>query len=163
MKHSRAAFTLLEICLAVMIALMIATLAVPTVSGIVAENKLKATLMEFDDFVQDARARSVKERLDLVMYWRNEGIELIAAELRDEDEENGGIVATFPFAKDRSYGLERPATMLNRGEEAPPEWTFWRSGVCEPVVVSYKGHEGVWRVRYDALTVHPEILEQTIP
>jgi hypothetical protein len=43
-------------------------------------------------------------------------------------------------------------------DKPPAEWTFWPNGVCEPVVVSYKGPAGRWQARFDPLTAHGTFL-----
>ncbi len=153
--RARDGFTLLEICLAIVIALLLLGLALPLIGGINSESKLNATLERFDDFARQAQLLSVSERRAFVMVWDEAGIsiepESPLAEDRDKDWPR------LDFEKDEVLNIERTAAL----EEKPPmEWPFWRSGTCEPIVATYSGPAGSWVVKYDPLTVRPTVLEQ---
>jgi len=153
----RDAFTLIEICLAVVIALLIVFVAVPSVSGLFREQKLKRTYEAFDDFVRQAQMRSVTERRTFLILWGEAGLTLEPEEPTEEDIT--AEVQQFAFTDDASFVIERPIALQKK---APQEWTFWRSGTCEPAIVSYKGDAGSWVVKYEPLTARGTFLEQTI-
>ena len=151
----RDGFTLLEILLAVSIALIFLTMAVPTVQGLFADRRLKKTYEDFDDFVRRAQARAVEERRAFVLIWDEGGITVQPDSPTEEDSVGDGDYFTFT---DGIFSLERPsATQLNKRfnieQKLPVEWLFWRSGTCEPVVVHFEGEAGTWTARYDPLTV----------
>jgi prepilin-type N-terminal cleavage/methylation domain-containing protein len=153
----RDGFTLLEICMVVAIIVMVMLIAVPSVSGLFAEQRLRRTFESFNTLVRKAQARSVDERRTYMLAWRKEGIELVPMDLREgEDAPQPEHLA---LAKDEAYAIERPAAMV---KDPPPTWTFWRSGVCEPAIISYKGPHGTWKVKYDALTAHGTFLEENV-
>jgi len=154
----RDGFTLLELCLGVVIALMLVLIAVPSVRSVLEEQRLHRSFEAFDALVTKARMKSINERRAYALAWRDEGIELLPLE-KKEGEQGGAEPETLPFSKEEEYALERPAAM---GEKPPPIWTFWRSGACEPVIVSYTGPEGAWKARYDALTARRTILEERL-
>lgn len=150
-------FTLIEICLAVLIALLLITLMVPSMAGLFAEQKLKSSFEEFDKFVRTAQMRSVSERRDYVMVFEEDGITLEPADLTEEDAENE--MERFTVPENADITLDRPVALQ---KNPPMEWPFWRSGTCEPAVVSYTGEAGKWVMKYDPLTVRATVLEQEV-
>lgn len=152
----RDGFTLLEVCLVVVIALLLFGLAIPSIQGLFAEQKLKKTFEDFDDFVRQVQTRSVTERRAFVMIWDGDGITVQADEPTDEDALADGDYFAFSGG---AIGLERPAALQ---KDAPVEWLFWRSGTCEPAIVHYEGDAGSWSVSYDPLTVRGTFIDQVI-
>jgi prepilin-type N-terminal cleavage/methylation domain-containing protein len=152
----RDGFTLLELCLVIMIMLLLVGLAVPSLRGLFAEQELKKTFEQFDDFVRRTQMRAATERRAMVMIWDGEGITVQPDEPTAED--TAGEADYFPFT-DGVLALERPAAL----EEKPAvEWLFWRSGTCEPAIIHFEGNAGAWSVEYDPLTVRAAFLEQQI-
>ena len=150
----RAAFTLLEICLAVAIALLILGLAVPSISSLFAEQKIKESFESFDDLVRKAQRLSVSEQRPFVLIRDISGV--VLAPSQPGSEEAGKEWGRMDFQKDEEVDFERPAAL---SDKPPMEWSFWRSGTCEPVVVTYNGPAGKWIVKYDALTARGTILQ----
>lgn len=140
-------FTLLEICLALMIGLLLITLAVPSVARTMAEQKLKHSFESFDAFVQDARMTSIREQREVTLRWSEKDVSIASV---------GDGVRRFSFAKGDTYALERTAALISN---APQAWTFWKSGLCEPALISFHGRGGTWKVRYDPLTARGVFLE----
>jgi hypothetical protein len=148
---------LIELLLAVAIGAIILSLAVPSFVGEMKRQKLEKTFTDFDDFVQKVHIRSVTEHIDLLMEWDDSGISVWA-----ENTEEGGFAAQpekYPAPKG-AITIERPAAF---GKNPPPEWAFWHSGICEPAIITYKGSEGSWKVKYDALTGRGTTLEKSLP
>lgn len=156
--NRRAGFTLLEICLAVSIALLLVLIAVPSVRGVLAQQKLHATFDAFDGLVRKAQARSMSERRTYTLVWKKEAIELVPLDMREDD-------AALPQTEQLSLGsgedfaIQRTAALAKNPE---PVWTFWRSGVCEPATISYKGPLGTWTARYDPLTAQGTMLNEEV-
>jgi hypothetical protein len=154
----RAGFTLLEICLVLFIGLMLITIAVPGISGVLREQQLKRSFDEFDTFVHKARTRSMEERRNYALVWDKKGIAMIAMETSDDDDPDAPE-ERFDLPKGNTITLERPNALM---KDPPAEWVFWRSGLCEPVIVSYTGDAGTWSVRYDPLTVRGTFLDSSV-
>lgn len=150
----RHGFTLLEIMLAIVIGLLLMTVAVPSVVGMMREQKLKQTYEEFDDFVRKAQLQAVETGQTQVMVWGGAGIDLILQS--QEESENPEPPAHFTFPDGTTWNLGRPAALVKKPVW---EWPFWRSGVCEPVVVSYEGAAGKWMAEYNGLTGRGKLLE----
>src|SRR5258708_31623781 len=77
MNQRSAGFTLLEVMLAVAIAVMLLVIAVPSVSSLFAEEDLQKTFTEFDHFVQQAQDRAIKDKQTVLLIWTKDGIEAV--------------------------------------------------------------------------------------
>jgi type II secretory pathway pseudopilin PulG len=150
----RAGFTLLEICLVVAISLLIVMIAVPSIRGVIRGQRLHHTFEVFDALALQAQSRSVNERRAYAIVWKKEAIEVVALE---RTEEEPAEPVTLAIGTDEVYTVERPAAL---GKDPDPVWTFWRSGVCEPVIVSYKGPNGTWTASYNALSAHGTVTDE---
>lgn len=146
MKRSRAGFTLIEIILAITIAVVVLSLAVPALTDAMGGKGLDGTFTDFDNFVRKARQRAMSERRDFVLVWEKDGIQLQPAAPNTKDAE--GEVDMYAYG-DAAIGIERPYAL----EAKPPaEWPIWRSGTFEPVRIHYEGPLGKWTAEYDALS-----------
>jgi prepilin-type N-terminal cleavage/methylation domain-containing protein len=146
MNQRSAGFTLLEVMLAVAIAVMLLVIAVPSMSSLFAEEDLQKSFGEFDHFVQQAQDRAIKAKHTVVLVWTKDAIEAVADVPEGAD---GGEPASFAFPEGGSITIDRPAAL---DQKAPMEWAFWRSGACEPVRVYYEGPAGSWIADYAPLT-----------
>jgi type II secretion system protein H len=146
-------FTLIEIIIAVAMMLLILAVAVPSVSGVLADRRLRRSLDEFSNLVRQAQERSTTERRSYLIAWGDHQVGLRAEALqKDEDPKP---VATLRWQKNESFRLTFPAALE---DEPPAAWVFWSSGNCEPVVVKYQGPDGGWTARYSALTARAELI-----
>jgi type II secretory pathway pseudopilin PulG len=155
----RAGFTLLEICLALAIGVMLILLAVPSISGLLAEQRLKQSFERFDQLVAVAKLKSMTEQRTYTLAWDHKGIAVRALGTRDsgnEDDAENRLV----FEKDESFELIRPGALL---KDAPSEWAFWRNGICEPAQISFHGQAGSWLVSYDPLTARGTFVNSAVP
>ncbi len=154
----RDGFTLLEICLAVFIGLLLISLVVPSVDGALKDRDLAQSFENFDRFVRKTQLRSVQEMRGYQLVWEEGAIAMVPIQLRLDDDPEAA--ERFVVAEGSEYILERPAAMM---KDPPGEWPFWRSGTCEPVRVSYAGKEGKWTAEYDALTTHGTLVSEELP
>lgn len=145
MPARRAAFTLLEICLTLMIGMMLIMLAVPSVAGMLAEQRLHETWNRFEQLVNTARLKAIQEQQACRLVWDRHQIVLKAANLQEGEREQG---SSLTMDDGEGYELVRTASLI---DPAPTVWTFWPNGTCEPVIVRYHGRGGRWEVRFDAL------------
>lgn len=164
----RQGFTLLEILIAIVLGLMLLLIAVPSVSGMFRERKVRETFQKFDEFVRSAQTLAVTERRTHVMIWDEAGIELVpldptAPELAEDsaasapaaEPEAGAETAAsfFPFTEG-TWSLQRPAALVKKPIW---EWPFWRSGVCEPAIVQFESEAGSWTAEYTGLSARGRI------
>lgn len=140
-------FTLLEICLAISVALLLVLAAVPSVQGLMDEQRMRRTFDAFDSLVRDAQSRSVTERRAYVIAWDKSGVALTPLEPKDKDEAKG--VARVDFGEKQKLDIAFPAALVKSPLKA---WTFWPTGTCEPAIVSSSDASGKWSASYDPLT-----------
>jgi hypothetical protein len=149
----RAGFTLIEICLALLIGMCLMALAVPSISGMLREQRLRRSFEAFDGFVRTAQLKSITERRAYVMVWTKEAIELVPEERIETDPVEP---ERFAFEQDQVFTIERPAALTKK---PVAEWIFWKSGTCEPAVISFSGPAGKWTVNYNPLTARGVFVE----
>ncbi len=142
---TRSGFTLLEVCLAVFIALLLVVVAVPTLSGVITSNRAADSFASFDAVVQQARLLAIEERRAYRIVWEEGGISLEP----EEAQEDPADLPARPFAKGEEIGITFPAALV---KETEPVWTFWPSGVCEPAQITRTGPDGGWSATYHPLT-----------
>jgi prepilin-type N-terminal cleavage/methylation domain-containing protein len=167
MLHRRSGFTLIELMLAIAIAIIILMMAMPSLRGLSKEQKLQETFERFDALARKAQANAVAQQRAWTLVWAPGTITLQPDEPTPEERLNattgdGSTVETLSVGPDENYSLDRPVALLPLKDQEP-EWTFWRSGTCEPVIVSYSGPNGTWTAQYHPLTGHGEITDQRLP
>jgi type II secretory pathway pseudopilin PulG len=148
------AFTLIEIALSIFILLLLLLLAVPSLSGVIANRRLKQSLDGFNQLVNQAQELSVTERRPYLLAWGKNSI-LLRPEIIAEDEE-AKPTAVFRLGKGTSVKLLLPVALEGKH---PAEWIFWPSGNCEPAIVQFNGPAGTWTANYSALTAQPVITQ----
>ena len=142
-----AGFTLVEICVSILIVLLLLGMAVPSLSGVLAERRLRASYDEFAGLAADAQRRSVTERKTYLLAWDRDGRvrllpEGLPARLRRE-------IAPAPLPAGARYELRFP----DAGEGgATREWAFFPTGNCEPATVRCEAPAGTWEASFNALT-----------
>jgi type II secretory pathway pseudopilin PulG len=146
------AFTLIEIALSIFILMLLLMLAVPSLTGVVASNRLKQSLDGFNNLVRQAHERSVIERRPYLIVWSKNSV-LLRPEVFAEDEE-AKPAAVFRLNKGAFLRLSLPAALVGKH---PAEWIFWPSGNCEPATVQFKGPAGSWTANYSPLTTQAEV------
>ena len=148
------AFTLLEIALSIFILLLLLLLAVPSLSGVIAERRLKQSLDSFNQLVRQAQERSITERRAYLIVWGKNSV-LLRPEVFAEGEEEKPT-ATIRLSKGSLIKVSLPAALLGK---PPAEWIFWPSGTCEPATVDFRGPAGAWTANYSPLTAQPELTQ----
>jgi type II secretory pathway pseudopilin PulG len=148
------AFTLIEIALSIFILLLILLLAVPSLSGVIANKRLKQSLDGFNQLVRQAQERSVTERRAYLIAWDKNSV-VLRPEVFAKDEEEKAT-AVFRLPKGSWIKVSLPAALTDK---PPAEWIFWPSGTCEPAKVQFRGPAGTWTADYSPLTAQPELTQ----
>jgi type II secretory pathway pseudopilin PulG len=149
-------FTLLEISLAVVIGLMMLSLALPSMRGLFAEQRLRERMEEFERFVGKAADLARTSKKEVRLRWESGGIRIVP-----EQELTGDNLPVsegwdfFVLDKEETLLLTRTAA---RDQNPPAEWSFWPESVREPVELAYVGPGGAWELRFGALLAEPEVL-----
>ena len=149
----RSGFTLIEIVIAIFILLLILGLAVPSLTGVLADKRLHGSLDRFNTLVRTAHERSLAERRPYLIVWTDRDVRLQPAlPLKNEPAQP---IDTIPFDNGEHWRLDFPAALTSK---TPAEWMFWESGVCEPVRVHFNGPEGTWTAQYAPLSGLADII-----
>ena len=145
-----AAFTLFELLIAICIAVLIMLAALPSISGVLQEQRAKKLFNQFDDLVRQASNHAVTERRPYVLAWDESSVTLrpLAPATRIEAQGTGRV----DFGEKLAPDLKLPASL----EKDPPRlWTFWPTGTCEPATIVCHIANAPWTASYDALTEQP--------
>jgi len=149
-----AGFTLIEIVISVFILMLLVMLAVPSLSGVAADRRLRRSLDTFNGLVHEAQKRAMSEHRAYLLVWTEKAVELRPeAQLKTDD---AGPVNELKVG--HGEGLTITLTSALK-KEVPAEWIFWPSGSCEPANISYKGKDGTWTATYSPLTAQPEVTQ----
>jgi prepilin-type N-terminal cleavage/methylation domain-containing protein len=151
MNRDRA-FTLIEMVIAIFIVLLLLGLAVPSVTGVLADKRLHRSLERFNQLVRLAHERSIAERRAYLIVWGAGDVSLRPAAFLKTEERKP--IDTMPIMRGEKWQLELPSAL---SKKAGPEWIFWESGVCEPARVKFGGSNGSWTARYSPLTALSEL------
>ena len=148
------AFTLIEIALSIFILMLLLLLAVPSLSGVIANRRLKQSLDSFNQLVRQAQERSVTERRAYLIVWGKSSVVLKPEIFTKDEEEKATSVLRLP--KGSWIKISLPAALIGK---PPAEWIFWPSGTCEPARVQFRGPAGTWTADYSPLTAQPELTQ----
>ena len=148
------AFTLIEIALSIFILMLLLMLAVPSLSGVIADRRLKQSLDSFNQLVRQAQERSVTERRAYLIVWNKSSVVLKPEIFTKDEEEKATAVLRLP--KGSWIKVSLPAALIGK---PPAEWIFWPSGTCEPAIVQFRGPAGTWTADYSPLTAQPELTQ----
>ena len=130
-------FTLVEIAISVFIMMILLLLAIPSVSGVLADRRLHRSLDAMNEIVRQAQERSVQEHRPYLIEWQRKAVILRPESIVKGDPD--APTATLVLDKGHAFRLRLPAAL----EKDPlAEWIFWPSGTCEPANVSFKGPDG---------------------
>lgn len=132
-------------------AMMLMALAVPSLTGVLAERRLQGSFDRFDAVVIEAQRRSITEGRPFVLSWgKNGAVRLYPAEWTGEQRrKRGPLASAIPTGTDGKPTLKRAS--LNPSPSAA-EWTFWPTGTCEPAVIHSEGPAGQWQAAYNPLS-----------
>ena len=146
------AFTLIEIIIAVAILTVLLLMAVPSLSGVLADRRLRASLDGFNNLVRQAQERSVAEHRAYLIVWGDKDM-IVQPEAFAKNEEKKAV-ATFSLERGSTMTLTLPAALTAK---PAGEWIFWPTGTCEPAIVRFAGRAGTWTANYSPLTGHGEL------
>src|SRR5438105_10061916 len=111
MKHCDA-FTLFELVIAIFILALLLGVAVPSLSGVLADKRLHRSLDRFNALVRQAHERSLAEHRAYLIVWNDARISLQpAAFLKTEPHEP---IDTMPITRREKWRLELPAALSKK-------------------------------------------------
>lgn len=146
------AFTLLEVIISVSILMILLLLAIPSLNGVLADKRLRRSYDGFNALVLQAQERAVTEHRPYLIVWHKEAVALRPEGFaKDEEEKN---TDELHLDKGDVLAISFPVALVKK---PPGEWIFWSSGICEPAIIEFKGHNGTWTAHYSPLTGRPEL------
>lgn len=148
----RPAFTLIEIVISIFILMLLLMLAIPSLSGVMADRRLRRSLDSFNHLVYDAQQRSTAEHRPYLLVWTNKAIELRPEVLLKDDDP--APAAHYEISKGDSFKLNLTAALA---KDPPAEWVFWPTGTCEPAEIKFIGRDGNWTASYSPLTARAQL------
>jgi type II secretory pathway pseudopilin PulG len=146
------AFTLIEIVISIFIVMLLLMLAIPSLSGVMADRRLRRSLDGFNRLVYQAQERSTGEHRPYLLVWTNKGIDLRPEALLKGDD--AAPVAHYEIEKGDSLNLNLTAALA---KDPPAEWVFWPTGTCEPADIKFAGRDGNWTASYSPLTARAQL------
>lgn len=149
-------FTLLEVMMALAIALIVMAVAVPSVTQALSGSPAEKVFADFDALVQEARQRSHDEGRNYVIVWGREKTILMRPEEPGSRAEAEGL-KRWKIDRDGELKLHLPAALTSKGTTPSAIWTFWADGACEPAEIRYKGASGKWSAAYSPFTARAEV------
>src|SRR5207247_7543527 len=105
----RRAFTLIEIIIAVAILTVVLLMAVPSLIGVLADRRLRASLDQFNNLVRQAQERSVSEHRPYLIVWGDKDV-VVQPEAFMKDEEKTPV-ATLAVEHGSALTLNLPAAL----------------------------------------------------
>ncbi|MDZ4743705.1 MAG: hypothetical protein SGI98_09855 [Verrucomicrobiota bacterium] len=129
-RRDDGGFTLLEMTLAIVLAVMFSSMLVPLFDTVVVEKRLRAGSSLYSEFAQTAFRESLKEGITYEVRWNDKTIEL----MKYAPAQNGG--GKEPEIV-KVQDIPRGITVTNlysvaKGDE-PNQWSFYPTGVCQPM------------------------------
>jgi Tfp pilus assembly protein FimT len=140
------------------IGVLLIAIAVPSIAGMIAEQRLRESFRKFDRLASLARHESVTTQRECRLVWDRKGISLFR-QISPEDAGEDATEERLSFDEKESFQLRRTAALQKSPSD---EWAFWSNGTCEPVHIAYEGPAGKWQVRYDPLTAHATFLSSEV-
>jgi type II secretory pathway pseudopilin PulG len=161
-------FTLIEIVISVFILMLLVMLAVPSVTGVLADRRLRQSFDNFNRLVYQAQERAMTEHRPYLLVWTEKNIVLrpeavpkngdsapLSEPRRRKDNDNDSTaVSQLHLNKGESFTLKLTAALR---KDPPPEWIFWPTGTCEPADVKFAGRDGTWTASYSPLTARAQL------
>ncbi len=150
-RRDRRGFTLIEMCVVLFLAVLLMSVAIPSLSGQLARRRLQEASDRLDALADRARERSISEGRPYLLIWERGGsIALYPADTTQAARNKSGPVSALtPTASNERYTLLRGASLSTN---PAAEWTFWPTGNCEPVSVHYQSNAGEWEASYSPLS-----------
>ncbi len=140
--HARRGFTLLEVCVAMTIGLLIIGFATLGISSIQDEQRLRRLASGIESTVRESLQQAVTEHRHVFIEFSNG--QLVAPA---QHGKKSGVFAFDGTLSIRRYG-EKKFRAPRRGEV----WQFAADGLCEPIELRITQSNGVVEMSFDPLT-----------
>jgi len=119
--RSRLAFTLLEVCLAIFIGALIVLAAVPSLSGVLEEQRAKKVFNQFNDLVREARTHAVTERRPYALVWDKTGVFVTPIAMAEDTGTNGAASLDEEQEQQQDQAMSDDTTTDGQAQIVEPE------------------------------------------
>lgn len=146
--RSAHGFTLLELGIAMFIILLLVGTAIPAISSMIAENRLRQSAKELQLYAMTARRQAMLENRVYEIVLTEKGF-VLGPYLAEENK--GAAVNSYNLPTDARYTLQR----LGDKEFHPPEgapWLFQPDGLCEPIRARFQREKSWMEFEFNPLT-----------
>jgi hypothetical protein len=133
--------------------MIILGLAVPSLTGVLANRRLQHTLDDFGEVVRVARQHSLAEHRSYLVI--QDGTKLVVRPEMFLKGETPGNTFEYQVPRGASVKFGFPAALTG---EQPAEWIFWPTGTYESAIVDFAGGDGSWTAKYSTLGTPPQLL-----
>lgn len=142
------AFTILEVCVVLFIIAVMFTVAVPTASHLLDEEKLRGPIRELQTFARTARRDAMMENRPYVVLLLNDSYLLRPLDLK---KDSGPKPLTYSLPAGVTFAIKRlgDREFLKETDE---NWVFSPNGLCEPIRFIFQRNDDWVRFRVDPLT-----------
>lgn len=151
--QTTAGYTLLEICLALAVMAVIATLAIPATQGLLSEDHIRAVANQVSNLAREGQRRAVAEGMPYVITLNKDSLSL--SPWGGDATRLSKPVAALKLEGNMSLELQSPSL---GGKKVQKEnfWVFQPNGLSEPMQVAIRS-ESSWLIqRYSLLTATVE-------
>jgi type II secretory pathway pseudopilin PulG len=141
-------FTILEVCVVLFIIAVMFTVAVPTASHLLDEEKLQAPIRELQTFARTARRDAMMENQPYVVLLLNDSYLLRPL---DPKKDSARTPMTYGLPAGVTFAIKR----LGDREflkQSDANWVFSPNGLCEPMRFIFQRNDDWVRFRVDPLT-----------
>ena len=141
-------FTILEVCVVLFIIAVMFSVAVPTASHLLDEEKLQGPIRELQTFARPARRNAMMEDRPYVVLLLNDSYLLRPV---DTSKDSGRKPITYALPPGVTFAIERVGDKAF-AKQTDANWYFSPNGLCEPIRFLFQ-RNGDWvRFRVDPLT-----------
>jgi type II secretory pathway pseudopilin PulG len=142
------AFTILEVCVVLFIIAVMFTVAVPTASHLLDEEKLQGPIRELQAFARTARRDAMMNNQPYVVLLLNDSYLLRPL---DTKKDSGRKPRTYDLPAGVTFAIKRlgDREFLKKTDE---NWVFSPNGLCEPMRFIFQRNDDWVRFRVDPLT-----------
>jgi Tfp pilus assembly protein FimT len=142
------AFTILEVCVVLFIIAVMFSVAMPTASHLLEEEKLQGPIRELQTFARTARRNAIMENRNYEVLLLNDSYLLRPV---DGSKDSGQKPITYELPDGVTFSIKRVGDREFRPQE-DASWFFSANGLCEPLKFLFQ-RKGDWvRFRVDPLT-----------
>lgn len=157
------AFTLIEICLAMFIVVLVIGIGLPFATSLGHEGQLRDPAAELKKLALTARRRAVTQQKPVEILLENDRYILRDAVAQDTTQHTAKIAPETDTTEISSYKLAKGVTYtVKRWDETKfsnktdSRWRFLPTGICEPITVHFSRDQDYLEFSFNPLTAQSE-------